>query len=180
MAHHITTRCRRTGLTAPLTFCNEFERLYISNLSARPLSSVVSFLHMESNLSKTAIDYCLWGISGLVSLSALTKIRLLLGLFNFQQSWEQALVVVFFTSAVLGGVGLFRRQAWGFISVYVYILVATFFLSISVIPFILDLFSLGAKATTFLLLTINLTVLVFTIFLHVVKLAANRKMKSVS
>ena len=135
---------------------------------------------METKLSKTSIDYCFWGISGLVLISALTKIRLLLGLFNFQQFWEQALIVVFFTSAVLGALGLSRHQAWGFISVYVYICVATFFLSISVIPFLLDLSSLGLKATTFALFIINFTVLVFTVFLHVVKAAANRKMKSKS
>ena len=116
----------------------------------------------------------------MVLISALTKIRLLLGLFNFQQFWEQALIVVFFTSAVLGAVGLYRHQAWGFILVYVYIFVATFFLSISVIPFLLDLFSLGVKAATFALFIINFTVLVFTVFLHVVKSAANRKMKSIS
>jgi hypothetical protein len=129
---------------------------------------------------KTNIDYCLFAIGGLVFLSALTKIRLLLGILSYQQLWAQALIIVLFVSAGLGLVGLIGQKTWGFLFVYVYISIATFFFSISVVPFLFGLLNLDVKAATTLLPTINLGVLSFTAFLHAAKLRENRRLKEVS
>lgn len=124
---------------------------------------------MNIKWPKTNIDYCLWAISGLVFLSALTKIKLLLGIFNHQQIWAQVLITVLFASAVLGFVGLFRQKNWGFLFVYAYILIATFFFSISMVPFPFRLLNMDVKAATLLLLGINLVVLFFAGYVHAIK-----------
>jgi hypothetical protein len=123
---------------------------------------------------KTNINYCLWAISGLVFLSALTKIKILLGIFNCQQMWMRLLIIVFFASAVLGFVELFRQKNWGFLFVYAYILTATFFFSISMLPFPFRLLNMGVKATTLLLSGINLVVFLFAGYVHAVKLKQER------
>ena len=124
---------------------------------------------MNIKWPKTNIDYCLWAIGGLVFLSALTKIKFLLWIFNCQQIWAQVLIAVFFASAVLGFVGLFRQKNWGFLFVYAYILIATFFFSISVVPFPFRLLNMDVKAATLLLLGINLVVLFFSGCVHAIK-----------
>jgi len=131
---------------------------------------------MNIKWPKTNIDYCLWAIGGLVFLSALTKIRLLLGIFNYQQLWAQALITVLFLSAVLSFVGLFQKKKWGFLFVYAYILIATFFFSISVIPFPFRLLNLDVKAATLLLFGINLVVLTFVGWVHAIKSKQGREL----
>jgi len=121
---------------------------------------------MKADLSKHIVDYCLWAIAVLIIISALMKIRLLFGLFNFQHLWEKAVTIIFFLSALMGALGLYRFKTWGFISVYVYILMATFLLSISVVPFIFNFLSLFVKEGTLLLFIINFTVLIVTAFLY--------------
>jgi len=96
-----------------------------------------------------------------------------LGILRYQQLWAQILIIVLFVSAGLGIVGLFRQKTWGFLFVYVYISIATFFFSISVVPFLFGLLNLDVKATTTLLLTINLGALVITAFLHAAKSKEN-------
>ena len=129
------------------------------------------------NLSKRAVDSCLWCIAGLVLGSSLTKIQLLSGLFTLPHFWEQAVTIVFFGSAVIGALGLLQSKLWGFVAVYVYILIATFLLSISVVPFLFGFVSLNVRTFTWLLLTTNLFVLAFTAFLHATKLKEKRKLK---
>jgi len=121
---------------------------------------------MDMTLPKTKIDYCIWTIGGLLFLSALTKIKLLLGILNFQQLWKQALTIILFGSVVSGLIGICFRKTWGFFFLYIYILIATFFFSISVIPFLFDFLNLSDKASTTFLMAINLSMLGFTIFLH--------------
>ena len=115
------------------------------------------------------IDYCVWVIAGLVFLSALTKIKLLWGILNQQELWAQVLTIGLFVSAVLGFVGLVYLKKWGFYFVYIYLVIATFFFSISVLPFFLSIFDLDVKTATWQLLTINFGTLAFTVFLHVAK-----------
>ena len=117
---------------------------------------------------KTNINYCLWAIGGLVFLSALTKIKILLGISNYQQIWELLLIIVLFASAVLGFVGLFQQKNWGFFFVYTYILIATFF-SISVIPFPFRLLNMNVKTSTSLLIGINMALFFFSGYVHAVK-----------
>jgi hypothetical protein len=124
---------------------------------------------MNIKWPKTDIDYCLWAIGWLVFLSALTKIKLLSWIFNCQQTWGRVLITVFFASAVLGFVGLFRQKNWGFLFVYAYILVATFFFSISVVPFPFRLLNMNVKTATLLSIGINLVVLFFSGCVHAIK-----------
>jgi hypothetical protein len=133
---------------------------------------------MDIKWPKTSIEYCLWAIGGLVFLSALTKIRLLLGIFNYQQLWAQGLITVLFASAVLGFVGLFRQKKWGFLFVYVYISIATFFFSISVVPFPFRLLNLDVKAATLLLFGINLAVFTFAGCVHAIKSKQERELRN--
>jgi hypothetical protein len=93
--------------------------------------------------------------------------------------WTQSRIVVLFASAGLGLIGLFRQKTWGFFFVYVYISIATFFFSFSVVPYLFGLVNLDVKMATSLLLIINLGVLAFTAFLHVVKSKENRRLKKV-
>jgi hypothetical protein len=106
-------------------------------------------------MPKKNIDYCLLVISGLIFFSALTKIDLLLRILSYQQLWTQSLIVVLFTSAGLGLIGLFRQKTWGFFFVYVYISIATFFFSFSVVPYLFGLVNLDVKMATSLLLIVN-------------------------
>ena len=129
------------------------------------------------NLSKRAIDSCLWCIAGLVLGSSLTKTQLLSGLFDLPHFWEQAVTIVFFGSAVIGSLGLLQSKLWGFVAVYVYILIATFLLSISVVPFLFGFVNLNVRTFSWFLLITNLCVLAFTAFLHATKLKEKRKPK---
>jgi len=78
---------------------------------------------MDITVPKTKIDYCIWIIGGLLFLSALTKIKLLLGIVNFQQLWAQALIIILFGSVVSGFIGICFRKMWGFFFLYIYITV---------------------------------------------------------
>ena len=122
---------------------------------------------MELPQSKT--DYCVLIIAVLIIVSALTKIRLLLGLPNYQQLCEKILIIVFFVSALVSFVGLIFQKKWGFFFVYIYLIIATFFLSISVVPFLLEGLDLDFEAATSLLLIINLTVLASAAVIHAYK-----------
>lgn len=135
---------------------------------------------MEMKLPKGNIDYCLWAIGGVVFLSAVTKIRLLLGILNYEQIWAQALIIVLFVSAVFGSAGLLRLKRWGFFFVYAYIAIATVFFSISVVPFPFGFLNLDVEAATTFVLIINLGVLAFTGFLHAAKSKEHRNSKEAS
>ena len=105
----------------------------------------------------------------MIIVSALTKIRLLLRLPNYQQLWEQILIIVFFVSALVSFGGLLFHKKWGFFFVYINLIIATFFLSISVVPFLLEGLDLDFEAATSLLIIINLAVLASTAVIHAYK-----------
>jgi hypothetical protein len=115
------------------------------------------------------LDYFVWAIACLVVLSALSKIRLLFWVLNHQQIWSQILIIVFFLSAAFGAGGLLWLKKWAFFFIYIYIMIATFFLSISIIPFIPRILGLDVSVSTILLLIINIGILSFTAFLHLAK-----------
>ena len=135
---------------------------------------------MGTILSKRIVDYSLWVIGGLILISTLTKVRLLIGLFSFQFFWEQAVIIIYFASAIMGTLGLLRFNKWGFIAVYIHILVATIFLSISVIPFLFSLLKLNIGKATTQLLIINFTLLMLTALCHGIKAISVKKLKNLS
>lgn len=60
--------------------------------------------------------------------------------------------------------GLFMKRVWGYLAFYPFVLIATFGLSISVVPFIPRL--LPANITTSFIVIANLFLAVILIFLH--------------
>lgn len=116
-------------------------------------------------------------IGGLFFLSALTKLQLLFDLFHFNYFLDKVVVIIYFISAIIASIGLYRLRLFGFIFAYVYIIVATIFLSISVIPFLFKLMSFGNLRTTLMLVIVNLSMLVLTAFLHCIK---SRHLKKVT
>jgi hypothetical protein len=134
-----------------------------------PLKRDVSLKLLSMELPQSKTDYCVWIIAVLIIVSALTKIRLLLRLPNYQQLWEQILIIVFFVSALVSFGGLLFQKKWGFFFVYIYLIIATFFLSISVVPFLLEGLDLDFEPATSLLLIINLAVLASTAVIHAYK-----------
>ena len=114
-------------------------------------------------------------IGGLIVLSALTKLRLLFGLFLFNYFLDKVIVIIYFISAIIASIGLYRLRLVGFIFAYVNIVVATIFLSISVIPFLFKLISFGNLRATEMLVIVNLSMLVMTAFLHCIKIRHLKK-----
>ena len=123
----------------------------------------------EQRGPKRVIDLAMRILGGLLLLSALTKIRLLTGFWAFPQLWAKVLAAGFFLSAALGAYGLFRLRAWGFFFVYAYIVTATYFFSISVVPFLYPLLSLTGISAAVMLIAANLGVLVAAVLLHAAK-----------
>ncbi len=115
------------------------------------------------------IDYSCWIIGLLIVVSAITKIQLLLDLFNFDYFLEKAIAIIYFLSAIIAAVGLYRLSTIGFIFAYVHIIVATVFLSISIVPFLFNFLMLDHQQATTLLLIINISILFTTAFLHGLK-----------
>ena len=143
---------------------------------ARSLFADVSLIIMTAD-STRFIDYSCWIIGGLIVLSAITKIQLLFDLFNFDSFLEKAIVIIHFLSAIIAAVGLYRLSTIGFIFAYVHIIVATIFLSISIVPFLFNLLTLDHQGATTLLLIINISILLSTAFLHGLK---RRRLKKVT
>ena len=114
-------------------------------------------------------------IGGLIVLSALTKLRLLFGLFLFNYFLDKVIVIIYFLSAIIASIGLYRLRLVGFIFAYVHIIVATIFLSISVIPFLFKLMSFGNLRANLMLVIVNLSMLVITAFLHYIKIRHLKK-----
>jgi hypothetical protein len=136
-----------------------------------------TFLGTHMSLSKRAVECCLWCISGLVLGSALTKTRLVSGVFTLPHFWEQGVTILFFGSAVMGAIGLPQSKPWGFVAVYVYILTATFLLPASVVPFLFGFVSLDIKTSAWLLLIANFAVLTLAVYLHILAYGANKELK---
>ena len=114
-------------------------------------------------------------IGGLIFLSALTKLQLIFDLFHFKYFLDKVIVIIYFISAIIASIGLYRLRLVGFIFAYVHIIVATIFLSISVIPFLFKLMSFGNQRATLMLVIVNLSMLVMTAFLHCIKIRHLKK-----
>ena len=114
-------------------------------------------------------------IGVLIVLSALTKLQPLFDLFHFNYFLDKVIVIIYFSSAIIASFGLWRLRLVGFIFAYVNIIVATIFLSISVIPFLFKLMSFGNLRATVMLVFVNLSMLVMTAFLHCIKIRHLKK-----
>jgi hypothetical protein len=114
-------------------------------------------------------------IGGLIVLSALTKLQLLFDLFHFNYFLNKVIVIIYFSSAIIAFFCLWLLRLVGFIFAYVNIIVATIFLSISVIPFLFKLMSFGNLRATVMLVFVNLSILVMTAFLHCIKIRHLKK-----
>ena len=137
---------------------------------------MIEFLVM-TEISTGTLDNSCKTIGGLIFLSAITKLQLLSDLFHFNYFLVKLIVIIYFSSAIIASVGLYRLRLVGFIFAYVHIIVATIFLSISVIPFLFKLMSFGNQLATLMLVIVNLSMLVLTAFLHCIKI---RRLKKVT
>lgn len=128
-----------------------------------------------TEISTGTLDNCCKIIAGLIILSALTKLQLIFDLFHFNYFLDKVIVIIYFSSAIIASISLYRLRLVGFIFAYVNIIVATIFLSISVIPFLFKLISFGNLRATVMLVIVNLSMLVVTAFLHCIKIRQLKK-----
>jgi hypothetical protein len=128
-----------------------------------------------TKISTGTLDNSCKIIGGLIFLSALTKLQLLFDLFHFNYFLDKVIVVIYFSSAIIASIGLYRLRLVGFIFAYLHIIVATIFLSISVIPYLFKLMRIGNLRTTLMLVIVNLSMLVLTAFLHCIKIRHLKK-----
>ena len=98
-------------------------------------------------------------IGGLIVFSTLTKLQLLFDLFHFNYFLDKLIVIIYFSSAIVASIGLYRLRLVGFIFAYIHIIFATIFLSISVIPFLFKLISFGNPRDALILVVVNLSML---------------------
>ena len=132
-------------------------------------------IEMDTTQSTRIIDFSLGVVGALIFISAATKVRLLFNIFHFQYFWEQAIAIIYFTSAIIACIGLLRLRIWGFIAAYIHILVATIFLSISILPFLFNLLRLDYLTAKKVLLISNLAMLFFIAVLHGIKRMLDKK-----
>lgn len=130
---------------------------------------------MDKMKSTHIIDLSLAVIGALILISALTKIQLFFDLLQFQYFWEKSIVIIYFLSAVIAFIGLIRVRPWGFIAAYAYILIATFFLSISALPFLLKLVRLDYLIITKVLIISNVSMLLLIVILHGIRILIIKK-----
>lgn len=116
--------------------------------------------------SKRYADYILWLIGALMLTSALMGYKVFFNLLHIHPFKNQAIVIVYFSSAIIGFIGLFLFRIWGFIAAYINVLTATIFLSTSVIPFLVKFLRLGHRYTSIAVVVINLLVLILIAYLH--------------
>ena len=128
-----------------------------------------------TKISTGTLDNSCKIIGGLIVLSALTKLQLIFDLFHFNYFLDKVIVIIYFSSAIIASISLYRLRLVGFIFAYVNIIVATIFLSISVIPFLFKLISFGNLRATVMLVIVNLSMLVVTAFLHCIKIRQLKK-----
>jgi hypothetical protein len=128
-----------------------------------------------TEISTRTLDNSCRIIGVLIVLSALTKLQLLFNLFHFNYFLDKVIVIIYFSSAIIASFGLYRLHQVGFFFAYVNITVATIFLSISVIPFLFKLISIDNLRATVMLVIVNLSMLVMTVFLHCIKIRHLKK-----
>ena len=128
-----------------------------------------------AEISARTLDNSCRIIGVLIVLSALTKLQLLFNLFHFNYFLDKVIVIIYFSSAIIASFGLWRLRLVGFVFAYVHIIVASIFLSISVIPFLFKLMSFGNQRATLMLVIVNLSMLVMTASLHCIKIRHLKK-----
>lgn len=116
--------------------------------------------------SKRYADYILWIIGALLLTSTLMGYKVFFNLLHIHPFKNQAIVIVYFSSAITGFIGLLLSRIWGFIAAYINVLTATIFLSTSVIPFLMKFLRLGHGASTIAVDVINLFMLISIAYLH--------------
>lgn len=105
-----------------------------------------------------------------IILTALSKYQLLISLKNMQGMFSIFVVSIFFISALLGFIGLFRGRLWGYISIYIFVPVATYGMGISVFPFIIKLIPYTYRTTA--IIVVGILFLLTTISIHISKRVA--------
>jgi hypothetical protein len=116
--------------------------------------------------SKRYADYILWVIGALMLASALMGYKVFFNLRHIHPFKNQAIVIIYFSSAVIGFIGLLFFRIWGFIASYINVLTATIFLSTPVIPFLLKFLRRGHSSSTMAVSVINLLMLILIGYLH--------------
>ncbi|MGB5288807.1 MAG: hypothetical protein WBQ32_10105 [Ignavibacteriaceae bacterium] len=78
----------------------------------------------------------------------------------------QAFIVIgFFLFAILGIVGLLKQKHWGYLAIYIFVLISTVGLGIAPIPFIAYLFP--NVLATYLVILAGILLLSFTLYLQI-------------
>jgi hypothetical protein len=98
--------------------------------------------------------------------SALIGNKVFFNLLHIHPFKNQAIVIVYFASAIIGFIGLLFFRIWGFIAAYINVLTATIFLSTPVIPFLLKFLRIGHSYSTTAVNVINLLMLISIAYLQ--------------
>lgn len=104
------------------------------------------------------------GITVLVTI--LLEIKLLSFIFS-QQILGITIVLAFFSSALIGAMGMFRGRLYGYIGIYIFIPLSTYGLGISTIPFVVNFIPPELKTSGVII--VNIILLVVTIAIHAYK-----------
>jgi len=121
---------------------------------------------MGKTLSNRFTDFGPFLIGALMLTAALLRYRMFFNLVHLNHLREQAIVLIYFVSAIITVLGLFRLRAWGFVAAYIHIITATIYLSVSVIPYVFKYLKFGNSTISTLIMISNLLVLILIAFLH--------------
>jgi len=102
----------------------------------------------------------------------LTKVQLI----NFIDTgfiFQTLIIIGFFLFSILGIIGIVLQKHWGYISIYILILIATVGLGIAPIPFIINL--LPVKAANYLVILTSVILFSFTLYLQLKLLKSANK-----
>lgn len=102
----------------------------------------------------------------LASLAASWRGYAMMGHIMGQDGWVgiSLILLIIFLLGLAAGVGLWRCRAWGFVAFYVYVVLATIVLGISIIPILPSLFS--GEARVWPVVALNALVLIAGGVLH--------------
>ena len=85
---------------------------------------------------------------------------------------------MFFVSSLLSLFALLFQKQWGFIFVYLYISIATYYFAISTIPFLFGFLNLSGYLATKVLIAINIGVFIFAVAVQIIKFISEQKIKN--
>ena len=92
-----------------------------------------------------------------------TKISLL-SYINFSSILQSLAAISFFVFSIIGIIGIFLQKHWGYLSIYIFILISSVFLGIAPIPIVTKFFPINAA--TFIVILTSIILFLFTSFLH--------------